>query len=325
MDPYGQLSYPGEATPVIVDGLGYGTTKAHKEARAGKSAKKSAFSRGRSLNYLGVLACLIVPCVIFSVVDALRTFTVQYNNAHLVNVVCCALLVLISLLGLVAFVIVYQKAGGSQERSWLVLIFLTSCAAWVVAYVVSDLNYEANMQPYYDLQQLNVYTSVDPATYSGIQLMDAGRMTFTPGSHLDLSRSVGFMNKDTYCVAPVVGPGMVNATTYDLWAVGTNCCSGQGPDFRCGEYSNPYARSGLRLVDSDKKGFFRLAVQQAEADYNIQARHPVFLYWMQDPLAEINAYQDDGYKYFALGLSCFFLMQLLLVVTAAVAFSKLCG
>merc|ERR1712217_485151 len=157
-----------------------------------------------------------------------------------------------------------------------------------------------NMSPYFDIQNLATYPSVDPTNYRGQQLMDAGQINFVPGTHLDLTKSMGFENLETYCVAPVtIGTG-ANASLpyYDFWAVGLNCCSGHVPDFHCGEYNNPKASSGLRLMRDDLRAFFRLAVQQAEAAYNIDAGHPVFLYWMQEPSTEIEAYQDDGYKYF---------------------------
>ena len=39
-----------------------------------------------------------------------------------------------------------------------------------------------------------------------------------------------------------------------------------------GEYNNPGAHSGLRLLDDEQRPFYRLAVEQAEAAYSLKAR-----------------------------------------------------
>jgi len=51
--------------------------------------------------------------------------------------------------------------------------------------------------------------------------------------------------------------------------------------------------------------------------------HPIFLYWLQDPALEMRVFQEEGYKYFMLGLFSHFSLQLFLVVAAAMGFSKL--
>lgn len=78
---------------------------------------------------------------------------------------------------------------------------------------------------------------------------------------------------------------------------------------------------GLRLLHDDQRAFFRLAVQKVEVAYGIQVAHPLFFYWMQDPLSELGAYRDD--EYFFLGMFIFFALQPFLVVVASMLFSKL--
>jgi len=76
------------------------------------------------------------------------------------------------------------------------------------------------------------------------------------------------------------------------------------------------------MHDEDRP-FYRLAVQEAEAVYGISSPHPLFFYWMQDPLGEQKAYRDDGYKYFLLGVFSHFAFNLFCVLCATIGFSKL--
>ncbi|CAE8599305.1 unnamed protein product, partial [Polarella glacialis] len=169
--------------------------------------------------------------------------------------------------------------------------------------------------------------NVSPKEYKGNQLMDAGRIHFSADAKLDLTKSMGFKNLDTYCVVPItVGStagGPEQLENYDFWAIGTNCCSGHVADFHCGEYNNVAAHAGLRLMKDEMRSYFRLAVQQAEAAYNIKANHPIFLYWMQDPQTEIIAYHSAAHANWLLGVFVALAVQLLLVVLATVAFAKL--
>lgn len=203
------------------------------------------------------------------------------------------------------------------------------------------------MAPYNELQSLDTY----PATTRGNMVMDAGVIEFTKGSYVEVAHSMGFKNNDIYCVAPIavipkatsaMAAAPANSTTaatgnatssdtptagvaprvYDFWAVGINCCSGQFPDFHCGEFADQHARSGLRFVGDDVKAYFRLAVAQAEATFKIQTKQPLFVQWLRDPKHEVDAYMEAANTFWATGLLVFLLGQLVLVIVATVAFSK---
>lgn len=293
-----------------------------------------AFVRGqrRRMNIVAIAMSHFVPWILFSTLFGVMSFSTHYQQP----LVCYSfvggglLVVLIS--GYLGVDAMRQKAmgnpaNGPREPSWYVFICFASLLAWVLAVVLGDINFYNNMQPFYDVLNLNTYPSVDPSRMRGQQLMDAGRIVFVNEAKLDISKSMGFKNLDHYCVAPITisnaNASHVDLASYDFWAVGTNCCSGSSNDFHCGEFNNPRAHAGLRLMRDDQRAFFRLAVQQAEAAYSIKAVHPLFLYWMQDPIAEVNAYQDDGFRYYLIGMFAHFVLQLFLVLCAVLAFSKM--
>jgi hypothetical protein len=276
----------------------------------------------RHFNLAAILISLFVPWVLFMALTSSLSFQVHYDSPTVCNLVVILTFGLVILFGYFAYAAIRRNLTGQNPPNWYVFLFITSIIAWFAGYVVGNMNYANNMQPYYDVNNLNVYPSVDPSTTKGQQLMDMGQAIFTTSSRLDLTKSVGFKNLDVYCVAPVVSP---NSTmeTYDFWAVGINCCSGHAADFACGEFNNPLAHSGLRLMRDDLRPYFRLAVEQAAASNNIKATHPVFLYWMQDPTAEINSYQDAGMKEFLTGATRFFAAQVVLVMIGVVLFTQL--
>mmetsp|Transcript_74506 Transcript_74506/g.155315 ORF Transcript_74506/g.155315 Transcript_74506/m.155315 type:complete len:320 (+) Transcript_74506:251-1210(+) len=285
---------------------------------------KSAFANRRHRsNPVSVASCIFVPVMVFAVVFSINGFSMHYNNASTCTTLSFCMLGFVLLLGWSAAVR-FLKMGEGQDPKWTTFIFITALAAWIFGYVFGNKNFRVNIRPYMDIMSLNLYPDIDPAEYRSQQVMDAGRIYFSEGTKLDLDHSMGFKNYDTYCVSPIVSKDNKTAgDSYDFWAVGMNCCSGHIPDFHCGDFDNPKARAGLRLMNDGQRAYFRLAVQQAEAAYKIRAPHPVFVYWMEDPMSEVNAYQDAGYKYWLIGVSVVAGVQILLVVLAAVAFSLL--
>merc|ERR1719271_1613360 len=108
----------------------------------------------------------------------------------------------------------------------MTLLFCITTIAWASGFGLGDNNFHVHMQPFYDIKKMNVYPSVDPSKYNGQQFMDAAQILFTPGSHLDIRKSMGFKDGQIYCVAPVVsGDANASQDMYDFWAVGMNCCS----------------------------------------------------------------------------------------------------
>jgi hypothetical protein len=277
----------------------------------------------RRMNIIAICLNIFLPWALFAIIYAVMSFSLHYQHPWIVNFIlaCGAVLVLLSC-GL-AYRAWKKKKDGFSERepTWFMFAAIALAVALVLAVVFGDMNFWYNMQPFYDIENLNTYPSVDPSKDKGQQLMDAGRVYFTDGSKLDFSKAMAFKNLDLYCVAPIV-LGKALLTSYDFWAVGVNCCSGAQSDFRCGEYNNPHARSGLRLMKDSQRPFYRLAVQQAESAYQIKAEHPLFFVWMQDPIAEVNSYRDDGFKYYLLGIFTHLAFSIFVVVCAVVAFSK---
>eukprot|EP00747_Dinoflagellata_sp_TGD_P161810 gnl/TRDRNA2_/TRDRNA2_178740_c0_seq1.p1 gnl/TRDRNA2_/TRDRNA2_178740_c0~~gnl/TRDRNA2_/TRDRNA2_178740_c0_seq1.p1 ORF type:complete len:352 (-),score=49.45 gnl/TRDRNA2_/TRDRNA2_178740_c0_seq1:75-977(-) len=281
------------------------------------------------MNLISMAWCLFLPWFLYCFVYGILSFSLHYKRPW----VAYLLVWLSGLLPLVSVGLSMRQAlkrrwhpseDGWRQPTWLVFMAFSLLIAWIVAYILGDLNYFTNMQPYYDLTHLSKHKDIDPSQVRGQQLMDAGPMFFEDGSGLDLKKSMGFKNLDTYCVAPIT-KDHAQLASYDFWAIGLNCCSGNTADFHCGEYKNPDVSGGVRLMNDEQRPFFRLAVQQAEAAHAIKANHPIFLYWTADPIGEINSYKDEGYKFYFIGMLVHFMFQLLCLALATMSFAKMRG
>eukprot|EP00419_Tripos_fusus_P009901 CAMPEP_0172668088 /NCGR_PEP_ID=MMETSP1074-20121228/8842_1 /TAXON_ID=2916 /ORGANISM="Ceratium fusus, Strain PA161109" /LENGTH=328 /DNA_ID=CAMNT_0013484695 /DNA_START=82 /DNA_END=1064 /DNA_ORIENTATION=+ len=284
----------------------------------------------KRMNLLSMALALFVPWLLFVTVFAAMSFSLHYQSPEVAYFIAGLCMLLVITFG--TFAVTSLRNGTATEvghgANWYIFIFLTALLAWCLGVAFGDVNFTRNMQPYYDMTNLNVYPAVDVTRMRGQQLMDAGRMVFLPRSQLDLRYAMSFRNTDMYCVAPVAMretngsvPRLVN---YDFWAVGINCCSGDGSDFHCGQsYNDKTAHAGLRLMRDSQRPFFRLAVQQSLAAFNLKATHPIFLHWVADPILAMKEYEENGFKSLLLGMFSHFSLQLCLVAAAAVGFARL--
>lgn len=265
--------------------------------------------RRRRVNSVVIGFNLFVPWFLFCILFTVMSFQTHYDAPNVASglVICSFSVPIISgILGM-------RAKQQDQDALWYAFSALSTFVAVVLAAVFGDMNFVYNNRPYYQIETLNMYPNVSPARAKGSQMMDAGRVYFKEGTGIDSRRAMGFRSHDLFCVAPIV-IGNDKLASYDFWAVGKNCCSGVSADFRCGEYNNPNARSGLRLMRDDERQFYRLAVQQAEAAYGIKSTHPLFFHWMQDPVEEISHYQEAGMKNYLLGIFVHFAANLFGVV-----------
>jgi len=271
------------------------------------------------MNIYPLAFSLFLPWLLFAVVSAMMTFVVRLEQPLLTGFVVIFALLAVLFVGCMAQ---QHRKPADRDPSWLCFLFLTMLLAWVLAVLVGESAFESSAKPYYLMQNLNTYTDVYTNRLRGTQIMDAGVVMFANGTFLDIKKSMGFRSNGLYCVAPIVY-GNATLATYDFWAVGKDCCSGYMPDFHCRDFSNPRARGGLRLVTEDDRPYYRLAVQQAEATYNINSVHPLFFEWVSDPFLTSESWMETSTRNYIMSVVVFFLLQLFLVLLAAIGFSKL--
>jgi len=294
-----------------------GPEKRHRGHYLPLPVKVRRKSHGQT-HYLLALFSLLVPTLIFFIVMATSALSIHYTSTFVVYMVDLFAVLAVCALG----TLWYINFVNDKDSSWFALACLMSGVAVAVAIPLGGLVYKNSTRPYLDTVALNVYTNVDPTTTGGNEMMDAGQVTFVPFATVDDEHSMGFVNFITYCVAPITIPyASSEDTTYDFWAVGTDCCSGgQSADFACGSVSNPSAHSGLRLLDDSKRNYYRLAVEQATVSYGFRTVHPVFFEWVDDPATTLNIVHSRAHKRLMQSVAVFFFVNLLLVIYTHYAF-----
>lgn len=274
-----------------------------KKVNAHKSAKESSSAAApeRKITVGGLLTIIVAPWFVFVVVLYARAMGIRYFYPWLSLALALYFLAMVCVAGVMTYSAARDAKNGNPYV--LGLIFILCAAGFFAAWSFGQSIYVKFTQPYYDVNNLNAYPSVDPVNSLGNQYMDAGIIDFKAEATLDLARSIGFRDSSVYCVAPITMPD-ATTTHLDFWAVGINCCgNGQGPSpFKCGEYNIPGVHGGLRLLSDEQRSFYRLAVKEAEASFGLVADHPVFVHWMADPSGEAEAYQRDAISLYMSGV-----------------------
>lgn len=272
-------------------------------------------SRRKRMNCVPTLLALFLPWFLFLFVFAIVAFEFHY----LLPACTFAVMFFISACCIGFAQNAYQKYKVGDD--WFYSVYM-ACAFIVVvalAWVIADHTFWTWMQPAINADKLAEYNNVDPSSHvarngavlptTGKRYQDAGKVYFSSNAVLDQSKAISFKLGHSYCVAPIVNPDCTKNCGYDFWAVGVDCCSDDAADFRCGEYNNNQAKSGLRMMYDWQRPYFRLAVLEAEGAHEIMSSHPVFFYWMEDPVATVRHWKHVGYKRFMLGMFGIFILN----------------
>jgi hypothetical protein len=303
--------------------------KSEFELNVGKNYEEHDYLLGRKrrvVNWIPLLLAVFLPWFLFLYVYRVVFSRLHYNKPDISLLMVFFAFVICIWTSFKAYSVAkkadekhahhHEKLYASGSVFYWKYFAVSFWVATLSAWLLGDLNFWFYMQPYFDVEHLAAYVNVNPSEHKfpdgeivptrGKRYLDAGIVYFQDDVVLDQTKAMSFRNGDLYCVAPLVSTKCKENCGYDFWAVGLNCCSDAASDFRCGEFSNAHAKSGLRLMRDDQRPMFRLAVQAAEGTHHITSTHPLFFYWLEDPVSEIKSYQHRGYSMFITWMFIFF-------------------
>lgn len=267
-------------------------------------AQRKIAKHRRRVNCLPALGSLLLPWGLYLGVYGCSAFYPRFV-LPLTTVTTITLLWVVSVWYLYS---VSRMVANEEALFYRRYISVAFFVAITFGFLFGSLTFWEWMQPAFEVSLLATYTNVNPSQATlwsgeavptqGSRYQDSGKVYFSHKAKLDGSRSMSFKMGDTYCVAPIVDPECGRNCGHDFWAVGVNCCSEDAADFRCGDYKNKNAKAGVRMMIESRRPMYRLAVLQAEGVHQLKSMHPLFFYWMQDPVKEIRQWQRQGYRRF---------------------------
>jgi hypothetical protein len=295
--------------------------------------------RRRTLNRVSIAMSWFLPTLIFAITTWLFCFSVRDSNPiwGWGFFGCCLFLAMVFF---VKAVLVRRKQRDelwtvpwylrADDDTWFLFLGMMTALAALLGVVYGTFVYSSYTSPYYNLSQLHYYNDTDPAM-SGQAYLDAGSIEFKMGSYVDVGRSLGYKDGNTYCVAPIKF-GKDILPNLDFWAAGVNCCGGglQGGggdgfpgSFNCFiDRQDAFVRGGLRITDNSQLAFYKVALMQADEEFQRTSKHPIFITWMPDPAGRIQQYWHSGVTWFWCGVVAYALLMLGAVVFFAMQYWK---
>lgn len=235
-----------------------------------------------------VFASTAVSTFTFAIVSAVTGLDIRVQHFWLTVVILALFIVFIAGLMLGTYKRYQQE---KTTRAWLVT---TVCAAAGLAFGwwLGDMLWFGFGIRHHQYDMMASYVNVDPMVDKGTSYMDAGTVYFKESSVPATAYAVAFQNGLRYCAAPILRETHQIGNLYELpqtgsadfWVVGTNCCGESGDSFTCHDVGHQKARTGIRVLDVSERDGYLLAVQQWASKVAVPVRHPLFFYWVKDPL-----------------------------------------
>lgn len=277
-----------------------------------------------SLEPWAAVQCILAPWGLFAGIFYLMSFTARYQHAELVWTLLFFGLAIPAVLGARVYS-QWRRAsarGTAMEPSWYPFLAATCLLAWTLGLALGNANYAA-MTSYYDYTGLSFPRGIDPRDIPGTHYLDSGGIYFAEGARVNQSLALGFKDGSTYCVAPITMGG-TKVASYDFWAVGVDCCVPLPPArFWCGAPPSGGKMAGLRFTgDEEEKNKYKLAIQQAMAEYHIMAKDPLLFTMTHDPLEELEAVRTGARNAFTGWMLAYLAVQTALAGAAVVFYQK---
>lgn len=218
---------------------------------------------------------------------------------------------------------------GTPRLYWRVLGLVCGFMT-VLGMLLGLLDYHEYIDSYRTYQNSRGYGNVLPGLEAGA-FLDAGMISFSKDTMVDVGRFVSYQDERSYCVAPIVKKpdGVTKEDTQALpkvgfWAVGEGCCDEAHHRFSCGPVHDHKVHGGFVLMDpaSSKATStypeYQRAIQKAAAQYDLFVPdHVLLIKWTADPTGYVESFWNEGVGFYRRAVGYFSLVSLGLFILLA--------